>query len=124
MNYYDVAKADDFERLFGHLAVGQNPTPLHNQYLVMKWDFLRGLSPTVQLRIFGQSLYNHINSHALPIFQPMIIKQGLKLAYSGIHIHWDDALSFRLIHSVNAGPNWRSPYKLYLFIDEYDNFRQ
>ncbi len=38
-NYYDVAKASEFERLFGHLAIGQNPTRLHNQYLVMKWDF-------------------------------------------------------------------------------------
>ena len=37
MNYYDVAKADDFERLFGHLAAGQNPTPLHNQALVFVW---------------------------------------------------------------------------------------
>ncbi len=36
INYYDVARADDFERLFGHLAIGQNPTPLHNQYLVWK----------------------------------------------------------------------------------------
>ncbi len=35
MNYDDVARAADFERLFGRLAVGQNPTPLHNQYLVM-----------------------------------------------------------------------------------------
>ncbi len=39
MNYYDVAKADDFDRLFGKLAIGQQPTPLHNQYWVMKWDF-------------------------------------------------------------------------------------
>jgi len=39
MDYYDAAKADDFDRLFGHLAIGQNPTPLHNQYLVMRWDF-------------------------------------------------------------------------------------
>ena len=31
-NYYDVAKAAEFERLFGHLAVGRNPTSLHNQY--------------------------------------------------------------------------------------------
>lgn len=38
-NYYDVAKAGEFERLFGHLAVGHNPTPLHNRYLVMRWDF-------------------------------------------------------------------------------------
>ncbi len=38
-NYYDVAKAAEFERLFGHLAIGQNPTPLHNQYLILYWDF-------------------------------------------------------------------------------------
>jgi hypothetical protein len=38
-NYYDLAKADEFERLFGHLAIGKNPTPKHNQYFVMTWDF-------------------------------------------------------------------------------------
>ncbi|MFZ4664319.1 MAG: AAA family ATPase, partial [Caldilineaceae bacterium] len=38
-NYYDIAKAAEFERLFGALAVGGNPTPLHSQYLVMRWDF-------------------------------------------------------------------------------------
>ncbi len=38
-NYYDVAKADEFEGLFGDLAIGQNPTPKHNQYFVMTWDF-------------------------------------------------------------------------------------
>ncbi|MEM7536561.1 MAG: element excision factor XisH family protein [Chloroflexota bacterium] len=37
MNYYDINKADAFETLFGHLAVGQNPTPLRNQYLII-WN--------------------------------------------------------------------------------------
>lgn len=32
-NYYDVAKADQFETLFGQLAIGKNPTPKHNQYV-------------------------------------------------------------------------------------------
>ncbi|MFZ2419671.1 MAG: AAA family ATPase, partial [Anaerolineae bacterium] len=30
-NYYDVARADQFELLFGRLAIGRAPTPLHNQ---------------------------------------------------------------------------------------------
>jgi hypothetical protein len=38
-NYYDIAKADEFDKLFGHLAIGKNPTPKHNQYMVMTWDF-------------------------------------------------------------------------------------
>jgi len=33
-NYYDVAKADEFDKLFGNLAIGKNPTPKHNQYLI------------------------------------------------------------------------------------------
>jgi len=35
-NYYDLAKADEFDRLFGHLAIGKKPTERHNQYFVMK----------------------------------------------------------------------------------------
>ncbi|MCK7470307.1 MAG: AAA family ATPase [Desulfomicrobium escambiense] len=38
-HYYDANRADQFDALFGSLAIGQHPTPLHNQYFVMKWDF-------------------------------------------------------------------------------------
>ncbi|MGH9838278.1 MAG: AAA family ATPase [Blastocatellia bacterium] len=38
-NYYDLARADEFDRLFGHLAVGREPTPKRNQYFILKWDF-------------------------------------------------------------------------------------
>jgi len=37
--YYDVRKADCFERLFGDLWIGQHPTPMHNQYLVLHLNF-------------------------------------------------------------------------------------
>jgi len=32
-HYYDLNSADQFEALFGHLAIGRDPTPLRNQYL-------------------------------------------------------------------------------------------
>ena len=38
-HYYDVNRAARFEALFGSLAISQNPTPLHNQFFIMKWDF-------------------------------------------------------------------------------------
>jgi len=38
-NYYDLAKADQFEQLFGHLKIGQAPTARHNSYFIMKWNF-------------------------------------------------------------------------------------
>ena len=34
-----VARAGEFEQLFGHLTSSQNATPLHSHYLVMRWDF-------------------------------------------------------------------------------------
>ncbi|MDR2169581.1 MAG: AAA family ATPase, partial [Planctomycetaceae bacterium] len=37
--YYDVNYAGEFERLFGDLYIGQNPTPLKNSYAVMEFDF-------------------------------------------------------------------------------------
>ncbi|MEA1934177.1 MAG: AAA family ATPase, partial [Thermodesulfobacteriota bacterium] len=38
-NYYDVAKKDEFEALFGGLKVGKNPTDLRNSYFILKFDF-------------------------------------------------------------------------------------
>ena len=38
-NYYDVAKKDKFEDIFGNLLIGKNPTDLHNQYFIFDLDF-------------------------------------------------------------------------------------
>jgi hypothetical protein len=38
-HYYDVQKAGDFPLLFGDLHVGRNPTPLANQFLILRFDF-------------------------------------------------------------------------------------
>ena len=65
-NYYDVAKADEFERLFGHLAIGKNPTPKHNQYMVMKWDFSL-VKAQGDITVIEQALYECVN-HAIAEF--------------------------------------------------------
>ena len=31
-NYYDIAKADSFDKVFSGTWIGDNPTPLHNKY--------------------------------------------------------------------------------------------
>ncbi|MEM7534471.1 MAG: AAA family ATPase [Chloroflexota bacterium] len=113
MNYYDVAKADDFEQLFGHLAIGQNPTPLRNQYMVMRWDFseVESYGTVEQIRL---SLYDQINTE-IAIFA----EEYADLLKTPIQIHPDNALSS--FKSAVAAVR-RSRHKLYLFIDEYDNF--
>ncbi len=113
MNYYDIAKAPDFARLFGKLAIGQNPTPLHNQYFVMKWDFSQIQSYGTIDRI-ERSLHDHINVQIEKFhryYRSLLSEQST--------IHPDNALySFDSLLGIIR----TSGHKLYLFIDEYDNF--
>jgi len=110
-NYYDVAKASEFDKLFGHLAI--NPTPKHNQYFVMNWDF-SAIEPSGEADAIRQRMHNHINGS----IEQFIAHYKDFLDYD-IQIHPTDAL--RSLQSVFAALG-RTPYKLYLLIDEYDNF--
>ncbi|MEI6138340.1 MAG: AAA family ATPase [Mariniphaga sp.] len=38
-HYYDIDRADQFDRLFGDTYIGQNPTPLRNSYPVLRFNF-------------------------------------------------------------------------------------
>lgn len=112
-NYYDVAKADQFERLFGGLAIGRAPTPTHNRYFVLKWDFS-------VVAVYGdadaivRSLHEYLNSRIQDF--AVYYRDFLPTA---IDLHPTNALvSFQsLLTAVRA-----TPYRLYLLIDEYDNF--
>ncbi len=112
-NYYDVAKADEFERLFGHLTIGQRPTALHNRYFLLRWDF-SVVDPQGEIRHIRRSLYNHINA-AIERFA----WRYQDLLPHPIERDDDDALrSFQSLLAVIQ----QTPYRLYLLIDEYDNF--
>jgi hypothetical protein len=112
-NYYDVKKADEFDRLFGHLAIGQNPTPLHNRYFILRWDFsaVQTHGTSEQLAAF---LYDHING-SIEIFKSYYRNM---LDYP---IELDKENGLRSFQSLLAAVQ-ATPYPLYLFIDEYDNF--
>ena len=112
-NYYDVNKADEFERLFGDLAIGNNPTPLHNRYLILKWNFstIAASDDDAETR---QVIHNCING-AIEIFQ----SDYRDILQYEIARDKNDALSSLL--SVLAAVR-NIPYKILLLIDEYDNF--
>ncbi len=112
-HYYDVNRADQFPALFGHLAIGQNPTPLHNRYLVMKWDFSL-VKAQGDLQTIETALYQHINDR-IDRFQRYYANH----LTAPIVIHPTDAISSwaSLITAVSE-----TPYALYLLVDEYDNF--
>ncbi|WP_133510078.1 AAA family ATPase [Candidatus Thiosymbion oneisti] len=112
-NYYDVAKSDEFERLFGQLAIGRNPTPRRNQYFVMRWDFSAVMTQG-NTEAIKQALHDHINV----CVQGFLGRYRERLPQVSF-VNPDNALAS--FHAVVDAVG-RTPYKLYLFIDEYDNF--
>ena len=112
-NYYDLARAAEFEKLFGHLKIGQNPTPKHNCYFVMKWNFSL-VDPQGDFSDIRQAIHRHLNG----CIEEFIVRYQDRLAHP-IEIHPTDGL--RSFHSVLAAVR-QSSHKLYLLVDEYDNF--
>jgi Predicted AAA-ATPase len=112
-NYYDVAKADQFEKLFGHLAIGKQPTPKHNQYFVLKWDF-SAVKPKGDAQDLERALDNYVNARIQNFAQSY---QHLLPVAIPLEPH-DAMVSFQYLLTAVQ----QTPYRLYLLIDEYDNF--
>ena len=114
-NYYDVAMADEFDEIFGDLAIGKNPTRLRNSYFILKWDF-SCVDTTGSVEDLKRSLYNHLNVR-IESFIRYYVFEGYDLP--PVNIKYDDALYSiqSLLSSVKT-----TPYPIYLLIDEYDNF--
>jgi len=112
-NYYDVARADEFDRIFGHLAIGKNPTKRHSQYFVLKWDF-SAVSPQGESRDIERNLHRYLNKRIEKF--AVYYQDRLPLA---IRTEPDDAMaSFQSLLTAILN----TPHKLCLLIDEYDNF--
>ncbi len=62
-NYYDLRRADEFEQLFGDLAIGREPTPLANRYFVLQWNFST-VDPSGGVGKIAASLREHVSARA------------------------------------------------------------
>lgn len=111
-NYYDIARADEFEKIFGRLAIGRNPTPNRNRYFILKWDFsvvnAQGSAEEIK-----QTLHRYLNSRIKTF--GVYYKSYLNCE---IETDADAAISFDALLRAIAGTG----HPLYLLIDEYDNF--
>ncbi|MCD6271383.1 MAG: AAA family ATPase [Deltaproteobacteria bacterium] len=112
-NYYDVAKKDEFEAIFGGLKIGKNPTKLRNSYFILKFDF-SCVDPTGSAEEVKTALFNHIND----CIKEFILYYG-KYNLPDIEVNRNDAISS--IKSLASSVRM-TPYPVYLLIDEYDNF--
>ncbi|MCE7986739.1 MAG: hypothetical protein DYG89_36660 [Caldilinea sp. CFX5] len=112
-NYYDIAKADEYDRLFSELAIGAAPTPLHNQYLILRWDF-SVIAPKPDYQQQQQVLTDYLNAE----IKAFALKYQ-SLLLSPIEINPTNAtVSFWSLLSVVQ----QAQHKVYLLVDEYDNF--
>lgn len=112
-NYYDLARADDFERLFGGLKIGQNPTPRHNRYFILNLNF-SVVDPHGDSDAVRASLFHHLN-----IQIKATVARYSDWLEDRVDIEPDDGIaSFQSLTNAIA----QTPYKLYLLVDEYDNF--
>lgn len=112
-NYYDIARKDRFQELFGHLLIGKNPTPSHNQYVILKWDF-SCVDPSGSAADIKRALHNHINAciESFVMYYEDYLTREVKVDSS------DAVNSIKSLLSVTR----KSGHLVYLLIDEYDNF--
>ena len=113
-NYYDINKKDKFDEIFGKLYIGQNPTPEHNTYLIIHLNFAE---VAAGLDDYKEGLDNHcrlvfnffcdIYTHILPANT----KEEMEKLTDAV-----SQLRFLCQKCQEVGK------KIYLFIDEYDNF--
>ena len=114
-NYYDVARKDEFENLFGGLAIGRSPTPLKNSYFVLRLDF-SCVDSTGTTEDTRRSLYNHIDVRGENFLHYYEVN-GFNLAHAKVDS--EDALS-----TTNSllGATGSAGFPVCLLVDEYDNF--
>ncbi len=111
-NYYDLAKTEQFEQLFGHLRIGQAPTARHNSYFIMKWNFSL-VDPMGDAEAIRGALHRHINVQI-----QTTLRKYRDWISADVEVQQDAIASFQsLLAAVTE-----TPHRLYLLIDEYDNF--
>jgi hypothetical protein len=117
-HYYDVARADQFDAIFGGLWVHGHPTPEKSQYLVLSLDFspvnTDGDAEAIR-RSFATTVKNCV--------WPFLIRYrdrfpDIARLDANLESYTDAVGLIGAVLSVVAATG----HKLYLLIDEYDHF--
>lgn len=113
-HYYDINRADRFEKLFGGLYIGENPTEERNSYLIIELDFsiIDGT-----LGNYKGSMDTHCNTRfnvfcdVYAQYLPKDIQEKMNEKEDAVA-----QLDFLCEECAKVGR------KIFLFIDEYDHF--
>jgi len=113
-NYYDINKRDKFEKLFGDLYIGKNPTEERNNFLVWKISFAgvdAGKGEEGLVKSFNEKVILSVEkfvSYYSNLLEDKIVSKEIKSAE--IAVQYISLLASKINKQV------------FVLIDEYDNF--
>ena len=110
-NYYDLRKADKFEKLYKDTYIGKNPTKLKNSYHILKFNF-SGIDTTDE-----ESTMKGFKEKTTIAIGGFIAKYGLDF-----YINPEQTTEGLLSSLIEAFKIQKSNEKIYVIIDEYDHF--
>lgn len=114
-NYYDVNNKDEFEALFEDLYIGKNPTPKKTSYFVLRLDFSNIATDKGKISLidsFEKSVIGSVQDFINKYESILNLRNG-KTEYIGDSL---SALNYiaRKVDEIDK--------KMFVLIDEYDNF--
>ena len=119
-HYYGLEYKSEFDSLFGKLAIGKKPTPLANQYMILKFEF-SGIQTNTPENTFNGFLKKVRDSVSIFLTQyeavfPIDIHQSIIAQEQP-----NDVIEALFVYYRKASITQKIP-KIYLLIDEYDHF--
>ena len=112
--YYDLAEKENFGKLFGNLAIAENPTVNKNRYQVFDLDF-----STVNI-CEGKTLKERFDSYMKVQSQLFLMRYAADYG-DNFRRELPNASGMSLFSAI-SGYAKQKGFHLYLMIDEYDNF--
>ena len=113
-HYYDRSKSHRFEELFGGTWIGTNPTPEHNQYMIIRYDFSKMVMDSTMDGL--EQNFNDLNCSPVEI----MVEHNRDLLGDFKFLVRGNAT--KMLEEALAYVRMRGLPKVYILIDEYDNF--
>ena len=112
--YYDINAREQFDALFGQYYIGKHPTPEHNSYLILSFNFAQvNPDPEVLLQSFEEHTsycFDNFNAKYAHLLGEDYLEEYAKATNAGSRLEY---VALRCMQAKQP---------IYLIIDEYDNF--
>ena len=110
-NYYDLKKADKFDKLYKNTYIGKNPTKLKNKYYILKFNF-SGIDTSNE-----ETTMKGFKGKIASSVKTFVEKYGMNF-----FVNTEDEAEGILDNLIKAFGIQKPNEKIYVIIDEYDHF--